>query len=121
MKTQEEDQMDLESQEREEEERKENATNFDQRAEDPSCPIIPISKEKQKELCKPWRSALIVKLLGKRISMHFLHARLLKLWNLFGGFKFINVENDYYLVRFSYIKDIILFFKNGYGSQLITT
>ena len=44
--------------------------------DDPTCLIIPITKEEQLELCKPWRLALIVKLLGKQMSMCFLYARL---------------------------------------------
>ncbi|KAJ1429095.1 hypothetical protein SESBI_08447 [Sesbania bispinosa] len=52
--------------------------------EDPLCPIIKLSREERHEVCKPWRKALIVKLLGKRIGLKFLHLRLLKLWHPVG-------------------------------------
>ncbi|KAL4293818.1 hypothetical protein AHAS_Ahas18G0166100 [Arachis hypogaea] len=41
--------------------------NQEERPFDP-CPVIPISKEEFDEWCKPWCSALFVKLLGKRVG-----------------------------------------------------
>ena len=35
---------------------------------DPTCPTIPISEEEGKEICKPWKLALIVKLLITRAN-----------------------------------------------------
>ena len=49
--------------------------------------------------------ALIVKLMGKRLGMRFLKIRLQKLLSLEGSFNFIDMENDYYLVRFFEVKD----------------
>lgn len=33
--------------------------------QDPLCPVIKVSKQELKEACKPWKKAIIVKLLGK--------------------------------------------------------
>lgn len=33
---------------------------------DPLCPLTEISAEERLKLCKPWRKALIIKLLGRR-------------------------------------------------------
>ncbi|RYR10118.1 hypothetical protein Ahy_B05g078586 [Arachis hypogaea] len=46
------------------------------------CPTIPISKEEFDEWCKPWRSALYVKLLGKRVGLGFMEQRLKRDWGL---------------------------------------
>ncbi|KAJ1383360.1 hypothetical protein SESBI_43424, partial [Sesbania bispinosa] len=42
------------------------------------------SEDERHEACRPWRKALIVKVLGKRVGLRFLHLRLLKLWNPVG-------------------------------------
>ena len=75
----EQDQMDLELLEDDDETDPERMLEEDKEEEDPFCPIIQITKEEKVEICKPWKLALIVKLLGKRLSMQFLHSRLLKI------------------------------------------
>ncbi|RYQ99609.1 hypothetical protein Ahy_B07g087554 [Arachis hypogaea] len=44
------------------------------------CPTIPVSKEEFEEWCKPWKSALMVKVLGKRMSFAFMEQRLHRDW-----------------------------------------
>ncbi|RYQ93893.1 hypothetical protein Ahy_B09g100109 [Arachis hypogaea] len=44
------------------------------------CPTIPVSKEEFDEWCKPWRNALIVKVLGKRVGLGFIEQRLRRDW-----------------------------------------
>ncbi|KAK7383299.1 hypothetical protein VNO78_28973 [Psophocarpus tetragonolobus] len=44
------------------------------------CHNIPISQTEYKEWCKPWRSSLIMNLLGKTISLRFLENSLQQLW-----------------------------------------
>ena len=39
------------------------------------------------------------------MSMCFLYTRLQKLWNLDNDFEFIDMENDYYLIRIFDLKD----------------
>lgn len=46
---------------------------------DPLCPIISITTEERRKLCEPWRRAIIIKLLGRRIGYRILAGRLLKL------------------------------------------
>ncbi|KAJ1432901.1 hypothetical protein SESBI_06444 [Sesbania bispinosa] len=69
--------------------------------EDRLCPVIKLSKEERHEVCKPWRKALIVKLLGKRVGLKFLHLRLLKLRQPVGEMEVIDLENDYFFIRLS--------------------
>ncbi|KAJ1434399.1 hypothetical protein SESBI_05543 [Sesbania bispinosa] len=56
----------------------------EEEVEDRLCPVIKLSKEERHEACRPWRKALIVKLLGKRVGLRFLHLRLIKLWHPVG-------------------------------------
>ncbi|XP_061362094.1 uncharacterized protein LOC133305866 [Gastrolobium bilobum] len=53
------------------------------------------------EGCRPWRQAVIVKLLGKKVGVRFLLNRLLRMWNISGTYEFIDLENYYFLFRFS--------------------
>ncbi|KAJ1391162.1 Zinc finger, CCHC-type [Sesbania bispinosa] len=49
---------------------------------DPLCPVVRLSEEERKAIQIPWRRALLVKLLGKRMGLKYFHARLIKLWQL---------------------------------------
>ncbi|KAL4329649.1 hypothetical protein AHAS_Ahas13G0321200 [Arachis hypogaea] len=65
------------------------------------CPTIPVSKEEFDEWCKPWRNALIVKVLGKRVGLGFIEQRLRRDWAKKGNINVIDMDRDYFLVHFS--------------------
>ncbi|XP_061363776.1 uncharacterized protein LOC133307303 [Gastrolobium bilobum] len=69
--------------------------------EDPLCPTYSFPKALHLEGCRPWKQAVIVKLLGKKVGVRFLLNRLLRMWNISGTYEFIDLENDYFLFRFS--------------------
>ncbi|KAL4307282.1 hypothetical protein AHAS_Ahas16G0262700 [Arachis hypogaea] len=69
------------------------------------CPTIPISKEDFNEWCKPWRSSLYVKLLGKRVGLGFMEQRLKRDWGKKGSINVIDMDRDYFLVHFADAKD----------------
>ncbi|XP_061350985.1 uncharacterized protein LOC133296046, partial [Gastrolobium bilobum] len=69
--------------------------------EDPLCPTYSFPKALHLEGCRPWRQAVIVKLLGKKVGVRFLLNRLLRMWNISSTYEFIGLENDYFLFRFS--------------------
>ncbi|XP_061354867.1 uncharacterized protein LOC133299428, partial [Gastrolobium bilobum] len=69
--------------------------------EDLLCPTYSFPKALHLEGCRPWRQAVIVKLLGKKVGVRFLLNRLLRMWNISGTYEFIDLENDYFLFRFS--------------------
>lgn len=73
----------------------------------PLRPKVSLSKEEIREARKPWVNSVIIKLLGRRINMKFLQQRLLKMWNPAGELALIDLENDYYLVRFSEKADVM--------------
>ncbi|XP_016191766.1 uncharacterized protein LOC107632613 [Arachis ipaensis] len=65
------------------------------------CPTIPVSKEKFEEWCKPWKNALMVKVLGKRVTFAFMEQRLRRDWESKGKIHVIDMNHDYFLVHFS--------------------
>lgn len=80
---------------------------------DPFCHVIEISSEEREKLCRPWRKAIIMKVLGRRVGYKTLAGRLSKIWNLTGNFELINLQNDFFLVRFYEPKDYDCVFYEG--------
>lgn len=68
-------------------------------------PLVTITTEERINLCRPWRNVVIIKLLGRRIGYRFLYGRLAKLWNLFGNFELIDLQNEFFVVRFVEMAD----------------
>ncbi|BFG35191.1 hypothetical protein CerSpe_214650 [Prunus speciosa] len=60
----------------------------------------------QYQLCKPWQNALIIKLLGRSHTYTNLHARLQQKWSLKGGWKLVDLVNDYFVVKFELAEDL---------------
>ncbi|ONI21009.1 hypothetical protein PRUPE_2G044900 [Prunus persica] len=56
--------------------------------------------------CEPWKNALIIKLLGRSHTYNYLHDRLAPKWSLVGGWKLIDLMNDYFVVRFDLEEDL---------------
>ncbi|KAJ1437591.1 hypothetical protein SESBI_03587 [Sesbania bispinosa] len=71
---------------------------------DPLCPIDKITKREKKNLAIPWKRAIIVKLLRKKIGLKLLQSRLSKLWQPFSSMDIIDLENDYFLIHFVWIR-----------------
>ncbi|PPR84330.1 hypothetical protein GOBAR_AA36382 [Gossypium barbadense] len=57
------------------------------------------SVEEKREMHKPWRTALIVKLLGKILGIKALSSKVQQLWRLEGNYKIIDLDNDYFLFK----------------------
>ncbi|XP_061376228.1 uncharacterized protein LOC133318249 [Gastrolobium bilobum] len=98
---------------RREEEEEDMEEDLGEEDNDPLCPTYKISKNQHKEDCKQWRKALIIKLLGRRISSRFLLARLQRLWGLTGTFEAIDLDNGYIVLRFSDDRDYIHVLQEG--------
>ncbi|KAJ1397383.1 hypothetical protein SESBI_31816 [Sesbania bispinosa] len=64
---------------------------------DPLCPVVKLSKKELKNLSIPWKRAVIVKLLGKKVGLKMLPNRLAKLWQPKSFMDIIYLENDYFL------------------------
>ncbi|BFG35690.1 hypothetical protein CerSpe_219640 [Prunus speciosa] len=69
-------------------------------------PSIQFSERAMERLCKPWQNALIIKLLGRSHTYNYLHARLQQKWSLKGGWKLVDLVNDYFVVKFELEDDL---------------
>lgn len=61
----------------------------------------------------PWANTLIVKVFGKTVGFHFLHARILGLWNLIGRMDCVTLGNDFFLIRFQNGEDHVRVLRDG--------
>lgn len=68
--------------------------------EDPLCPTIRISKEDQVRICKPWKKALLIKLLGGNIGYGYISRRLKEMWKPKHQLDVIALDNEFYLAKF---------------------
>lgn len=67
---------------------------------DGQIPSISFSQRVHAQLVKPWQNTVIVKLLEWTMGYRALYNRLETLWKQSQGFTVIDLENDFYLVRF---------------------
>ncbi|KAH9727053.1 DUF4283 domain-containing protein [Citrus sinensis] len=63
-------------------------------------PSISFSARIQEKLIQPWKNLVVVKLLVRNISYKALCARLANMWKPSMGYSMIDLENNYFLVRF---------------------
>ncbi|KAH9751256.1 putative ribonuclease H protein [Citrus sinensis] len=73
---------------------------------DGCIPSVVFSQKMQEQLVRPWKNTVIVKLLGRSIGYRSLCTKLESLWRVERGFIVIDLENDYYLVRFGTEEDV---------------
>ncbi|CAL1356042.1 unnamed protein product [Linum trigynum] len=73
--------------------------------EDPKCPTIPFIAAEKIKWRREWRSALVVKGLGRRVSYIPLARRLNFLWARNGEIRISDMKNGCFLVRFRNQKD----------------
>lgn len=64
----------------------------------PNIKVVVVTYDRR---CRLWQHLLIVKLLGKKISLNFLSLRLKKMWTKTGILETVDLHEDYFLVRFT--------------------
>ncbi|OMO59932.1 reverse transcriptase [Corchorus capsularis] len=67
--------------------------------------FVRFSAEEKRLLRKPWRKALVVKLLGKNLGFKVLSSRVKSLWQIEGKYRILDLGNDYFLFKFQNRKD----------------
>ncbi|KAJ1417453.1 hypothetical protein SESBI_16505 [Sesbania bispinosa] len=80
---------------------------------DPFCPEVQISHKEVREACKAWKHSVIIKVLGKKCGLRFLQLRLITMWKPLGDMEIIDMEYEYFLVRFSNPSDYDMVFQGG--------
>lgn len=74
---------------------------------------IDISVDEWKGLWRPWRRALVIKLLGRTVSYRLLSQRLSDMWASNNRLEMIDLEDGYYVVRFYSKEDYEYALENG--------
>ncbi|XP_052288754.1 uncharacterized protein LOC107176124 [Citrus sinensis] len=70
-------------------------------------PSISFSARIQEKLIQPWKNSVVVKLLGRNIGYKALCARLANMWKPSMSYSVIDLENNYFLVRFRNVGDAL--------------
>ena len=70
-----------------------------------NMPSIKFSARVHAKLSEPWKNSVVVKLLGRPLGYRALCTRLNVMWKSVMGFSVIDLENNYYLVRFRSVED----------------
>lgn len=85
--------------------------------------MVRISKEAYFEMCPSWKQALVLKVLGRNLLYTTIAERLLKLWKLSSLFVMTDLENHFYVVRFTNKDDYEKFLYGGpwmIGNRYVT-
>ncbi|CAJ2671540.1 unnamed protein product [Trifolium pratense] len=67
---------------------------------DPARPMVHIADSVFENLCSPWKDALVVKLLGKKLGFNTMKDRLTKVWKLTSDFDIMDINNGFFMVKF---------------------
>lgn len=81
--------------------------------EDIYCPRNLMTAEEVREWRRLWKTSLIVKLLGRKVSLKFLKDRLEKMWKPKGRMSVLDLEDDYFIVQFSQLDDYLYALHEG--------
>lgn len=74
---------------------------------------ISLSKEEKARIGEPWGQAIIVKTFGRKVGFLFLSSRLRTMWMPVGRMDFIDVGNDFFLIKFEFQSKLELVLKRG--------
>ncbi|XP_019182128.1 PREDICTED: uncharacterized protein LOC109177272 [Ipomoea nil] len=78
----------------------------DDEDDDPLCPTIHLTRAEVEAIRAPWRKALIIKVMGRRVGYAYLLRHLTTMWKPKGRMELIAIDNDYFLVRFGSVEDL---------------
>ncbi|KAL8142551.1 hypothetical protein V2J09_015583 [Rumex salicifolius] len=81
--------------------------------EDPDCPSIKITAEERERIRKPWKDAIIIKVLDKQLGYMYLRRKLQQKWGPKGQFLMADIDNDFYVVKFTNMDDLKFVLSQG--------
>ncbi|KAM1032357.1 hypothetical protein ACFX2C_036031 [Malus domestica] len=75
--------------------------------EEPRGPCIKFTDPVKSRLLRPWRNAIIIKIMGKSHTHNFVLGRLQQRWSMLQGrFSLIDLENNFFIVKFALESDM---------------
>lgn len=72
-----------------------------------------ISRKENREARKPWRTSLIIKLVGRKIGYQYLLRRIQKMWQAQSTISLIDLPNNFFIIRFKAKEDYNTALFNG--------
>lgn len=78
-----------------------------------TCPIVELSWEEYRELWKPWRRALILKVLGRNIHFRILESCIRRMWQLDLGCELIDMAKGFIIAHFYSQQDYLKVLQDG--------
>ncbi|KAJ1378330.1 Zinc finger, CCHC-type [Sesbania bispinosa] len=79
---------------------KEGADAGPQFVGDPLCPVVRLTEVEREAIRIPSKRAILVKVLGRKTTLKYFHARLIKLWQPRARLEVIDLDNEYFVIRF---------------------
>ncbi|KAJ4824186.1 hypothetical protein Tsubulata_011923 [Turnera subulata] len=73
----------------------------------PCGPSLDLSADFKERLAKKWELAVVLKVMGRSISYRVISAKLRSMWLPTGHIKVIDLDNDFFLVRFTERSDYL--------------
>jgi hypothetical protein len=83
----------------------EEVLSDDEELMDDKYPSILLSRVEKLRIRAPWRSALIIKAIGKSVGFKFMDYKVRTLWKLQGEMQMIDLGMDFFLLRFKLQED----------------
>lgn len=80
--------------------------DFEPQENDASCLTILLTAEEKRKIRKPWKNAIIIKVLDQTVGFNYLRRSLMQKWKPKGEFAMIDVGNEYYVIRFTNEEDL---------------
>ena len=74
---------------------------------------VNLTPEMRNSIRAKWAHALIVKVHGRAVGYQFLHSKLMSLWKPAGRMDCVDLEKDFYLIRFGLVEDYDNVLKGG--------
>ncbi|XP_057432116.1 uncharacterized protein LOC130724864 [Lotus japonicus] len=68
-------------------------------------PQLHVDKSVIDNMCSPWKDALVVGLLGKKLGFRTMKDRLSNIWKLVGEFDLLDIDNGFFMVKFDRKED----------------
>ena len=75
--------------------------------------MVKLSKFTKQRIWASWSKAFIVKVFGRPVILNYIQMKLLALWKLAGRLDCVDLENVFYLVRFSLKEDHDVVLRKG--------
>ncbi|KAL8152149.1 hypothetical protein V2J09_021957 [Rumex salicifolius] len=76
-------------------------------------PMVKVDKDALACLAKGWRSAIIIKLLGRQVAYQHFERKLREIWSPMGRFVIVDLPNNFSIVRFEHKQDAFAAFSGG--------